>query len=32
MTNAQKELLYAQNKRKLQTMRANGQYPQSERN
>jgi len=32
MTNAQKELLYAQNKRKLGTMRANGQYPQSERN
>lgn len=32
MTNAQKELLYAQNKRKLITMRANGQYPQSERN
>ena len=32
MTNAQKELLYAQNKRKLATMRANGQYPQSERN
>lgn len=32
MTNAQKELLYAQNKRKLQNMRANGQYPQSERN
>jgi hypothetical protein len=32
MTNAQKELLYAQNKRKLQNMRANGQYPQPERN
>jgi hypothetical protein len=32
MTNAQKEYLYAQNKRKLQTMRANGQYPQPERN
>lgn len=32
MTNAQKELLYAQNKRRLQTMRANGQYPQPERN
>lgn len=32
MTNDQKELLYAQNKRKLANMRANGQYPQSERN
>lgn len=32
MTNAQKEYLYAQNKRKLQTMRANGKYPQPERN
>lgn len=32
MTNEQKELMYAQNKRKLQNMRANGQYPQSERN
>lgn len=32
MTNAQKEYAYAQNKRKLQTMRANGKYPQPERN
>lgn len=32
MTNAQKEYLYAQNKRKLANMRANGKYPQSERN
>lgn len=32
MSNEQKELLYAQNKRKLEKMRANGQYPQSERN
>lgn len=32
MTNEQKELLYAQNKRKLQLKRANGEYPQSERN
>ena len=32
MTNAQKELLYAQNKRKLNIKRANGEYPQAERN
>lgn len=32
MTNEQKEYLYAQNKKKLATMRSNGQYPQSERN
>jgi len=32
MTNEQKELLYARNKQKLQQMRANGAYPQSERN
>lgn len=32
LTNAQKELLYAQNKRKLQDRRANGSYPMPERN
>lgn len=32
MTNAQKELLYAQNLRKLQQRRANGEYPMPERN
>lgn len=32
MTNEQKELAYARNKQKLQQMRANGGYPQSERN
>lgn len=32
MTDAQKEFLYAQNKRKLQVKRANGEYPQPERN
>jgi len=32
MSDAQKELLYARNKQKLQRMRANGEYPQSERN
>lgn len=32
MTDAQKEYAYAQNKRKLQVSRANGSYPQPERN
>lgn len=32
MTNEQKELAYARNKQRLQQMRANGAYPQSERN
>lgn len=32
MTNAQKELLYAQNKKKLTDRRANGSYPMPERN
>lgn len=32
MTNEQKELAYARNKQKLQQMRANGGYPQPERN
>lgn len=32
MTDAQKEYLYAQNKAKLAKQRANGSYPQSERN
>lgn len=32
MTNAQKEYLYAQNKQKLAQRRANGSYPQPERN
>ena len=29
LTNEQKEYIYAQNKRKLHTMRANGQYRQT---
>jgi len=32
MTNEQKELLYARNKQKLAQQRANGAYPQAERN
>lgn len=32
MTNEQKELAYARNKQRLQQMRANGSYPNSERN
>lgn len=32
MTNEQKELAYARNKQRLQKMRSNGEYPQSERN
>lgn len=32
MTNAEKELLYAQNKLKLRRMRADGSYPERERN
>ena len=31
-TNEQKELLYARNKQKLAQQRANGAYPQAERN
>jgi hypothetical protein len=32
MTNEQKELLYARNKQRLAQQRANGAYPQPERN
>lgn len=32
MTNEQKELLYARNKQKLAAQRANGAYPERERN